>query len=116
MEGMEVEFKTERPDTVMKVGDSGQLNCQAKDMIPIEMCQWSWHPDGYSEAWNVVAREFPPINNDCSLKFDNITTEPEGIWKCHIRAVYSKTFVQSRSAQLSITPGQIPYTLLLIFN
>lgn len=111
-----MEFKTERPDTVMKVGDSGQLNCQAKDMIPIEMCQWSWHPDGYSEAWNVVAREFPPINNDCSLKFDNITTEPEGIWKCHIRAVYSKTFVQSRSAQLSITPGQIPYTLLLIFN
>ncbi|PSN41330.1 hypothetical protein C0J52_20908 [Blattella germanica] len=96
----EVEFSEVTYDTEIGVGKPLLLTC--KTIKPVEECQWTWKSD---KAPAIVMKQFQSFGNDsrdCSLRFDNVASEQEGIWTCAARYEWQTTFTAAHPLQLTV--------------
>lgn len=104
-----VEFSELSHDIEVSVGRPLILICRTVE--PVEECQWTWKSTSSSnKATEVVMRQFPSFGNDsrdCSIRFDSVVSEQEGIWTCAARFQWQSYFTSAHSVQLSIFTGNL---------
>ncbi|PNF21120.1 hypothetical protein B7P43_G05075 [Cryptotermes secundus] len=102
-----VEFSELAYDTEVSVGKPLVLTC--KTVKPVEECQWTWKSTpSTNKATGVVMKQFPSFGNesrDCSIRFDSVVSEQEGIWTCAARFKWQNYFTAAHPVQLSIFTG-----------
>jgi hypothetical protein len=101
-----VEFSDLAYDTEVSVGKPLVLTC--KTVKPVEECQWTWKSASTNKATGGVMRQFPSFGNesrDCSIRFDSVVSEQEGIWTCAARFKWQNYFTVAHPVQLSIFTG-----------
>jgi hypothetical protein len=104
-----VEFSDLTHDVEASVGTPLTLTCRT--MKPVEECQWTWKSTSSSnKATEVVMKQFRSFGNDsrdCSIRFDSVVSEQEGIWTCAARFEWQNYFTSAHPVQLSIFTGNL---------
>ena len=103
----EVEFSELTDDTEVTVGKPLVITCRTAQAV--EECQWTWKstPSG-NNAKEVVMKQFPPFGNDrrdCTIRFDSVVSEQEGVWTCAARLEWQNYFTAARPVRISIFTG-----------
>ncbi|XP_021916649.1 uncharacterized protein LOC110828336 isoform X3 [Zootermopsis nevadensis] len=102
-----VEFSELAHDIQVSVGKPLVLNCRT--LKPVEECQWTWKStSATNKATEVVMKQFPSFGNDsrdCSIRFDSVVSEQEGVWTCAARFEWQNYFTSAHPVQLSIFTG-----------
>ena len=104
LSSVSVEFADVTYDTEIGVGKPLVLTC--KTVKPVEECQWSWKSDKTPDS--VLMRQFQSFGNesrDCSLRFETVASEHEGIWTCAARYEWQTTFKAAHPIQLTVLTG-----------
>jgi len=106
----EVEFSEVMDDTEVTVGKPLVLTCRTAQ--PVEECQWTWKSTSSgNKATEVVMKQFPSSGNDsrdCSVRFDSVVSEQEGMWTCAARLDWQNYFTPAHPMRLSIFTGNLP--------
>jgi hypothetical protein len=104
-----VEFSELPYDTEVTAGKPLVLTCRTAQ--PVEECQWTWKStSSASKATEVVMKQFPSFGNDsrdCSIRFDSVVSEQEGVWTCAARFEWQNYFTAAHPVQLSIFTGNL---------
>ncbi|KAK0161863.1 hypothetical protein PV327_008268 [Microctonus hyperodae] len=85
----------ESEDVEASPGTSTQLICRT--LTPVNECQWYWRLFNQSEQYDLAVERFNAFGidkTDCSIKFDNVLLEQEGLWTCGVRINVNATFVK----------------------
>ena len=80
------------------------LSC--KTDVPVELCMWVW--ESVDKQQSLMVDQFKPpglTNNDCSLKFNNVTSEHVGLWTCKVQT-NNENMLASNPALLRLQPGE----------
>lgn len=71
----------------------------------VDKCAWLWRPlTGDSET--TVAREFSPIEKNCSLNFTHVKIDNQGYWACRVTILSSNTILTSPFIKLIVSDTQ----------
>jgi hypothetical protein len=96
-------------DTEVTVGKPLVLTCRTAQ--PVEECQWTWKSiSSANKVTEVVMKQFPSFGNDsrdCSIRFDTVMSEQEGVWTCAARFEWQNYFTTAHPVQLSIFTGNL---------
>lgn len=103
----EVEFSELTADTEVTVGKPLVLTCRTEQAV--EECQWTWKSTSSgNKAKEVIMKQFPSFGNDsrdCTIRFDSVVSEQEGVWTCGARLDSQNYFTAAHPVRLSIFTG-----------
>nr|CAD7446653.1 unnamed protein product [Timema bartmani] len=93
-------------DMIVEKGSEVLLSC--KSSIQVEDCQWSWkdlYDDGKVDVKSF--HSFGDDHHDCSVRFNNILSDQQGVWSCAARSKNDTHFVTITEVRLAVLPSHL---------
>nr|CAD7461353.1 unnamed protein product [Timema tahoe] len=100
-------------DMIVEKGSEVLLSC--KSSIQVEDCQWSWkdlYDDGKVDVKSF--HSFGDDHHDCSVRFNNILSDQQGVWSCAVRSKNDTHFVTITEVRLAVLPSHLGWGLEVV--
>nr|CAD7433467.1 unnamed protein product [Timema monikensis] len=93
-------------DMIVEKGSEVLLSC--KSSIRVEECQWSWKDLFDDDKVDVKSfHSFGDDHHDCSVRFNNILSDQQGVWSCAVRSKNDTNFVIITEVRLAVLPSHL---------